>query len=914
MSEQHRFPRPFLLRSLLLAVVLPGAVLTGTLPAWSADQLERVVIVFKTHFDIGYTDLASNVLQRYRTSMIDEALEVCDRSRDLPPQQRFVWTLPGWPMAQITAPWPGQTEERQQRISAALQEGRFVVHGLPFTTHTELLEPEDLVRGLGFASRVSRVANLALPRDAKMTDVPCHSWILPTLLRHAGIEFLHLGCNAGSQSPEVPLLFWWEGPDGSRLLTMYVAEGYGTGLLPPADWPHRTWLALIHTGDNHGPPRPDEVTQLLQQLREKHPNVQIQIGRLADFADTLLAEAPQLPVVRGDMPDTWIHGPMCDPQGASLARTIRPAIASSESLNTLLRLWGGAVENIAPTVAAAYEQSLLYGEHTWGGALYWVTRYDQGEAMSYGQSWRKLRDEGKFDKLEASWAEHTAYIERARDLIQPALDKQLNTLSQSVNQQGTRLVVYNPLPWRRSGLVTITREKGAEPAASWLQAADDNACTTPVHRQDNCLQFVAHDVPAMGYRTFLPMDGQEHEQTIHCDPEAHTISSPHFRVQIDPRRGTVRSLVDTRSGREWVDQEATHKFGQYLYERFDHDQAAAFVKAYVKIDAAWAVTELGKPNLPPSEEVPYRAVVPGEFQVRYESTPVGVSAILKSSTDEQLTHRVTTRITAYDALPCVDIEMTLHDKPADPWPEAGWLCLPIQSTAGRVQLGRLGSIVDPTYDLVPGSNHHLFALHTGLSVTDSDGSALAICALDSPLVSLDEPGCWKYSKRNIPRTSHVYVNLFNNQWTTNFRLWNEGTWTSRVRIWSIDPNEIAAGRVAQAMTVSALEARYPLLSQVATGPAGPLPLVNSGPSLPANGILVTALGPNPDGSGTLLRLWDLAGNSGTCPLRLPASLQTPTIQQIDLRGNAADTALHPTGTELLINLQPFAPHSLLFEP
>ncbi len=52
------------------------------------------------------------------------------------------------------------------------------------------------------------------------------------------------------------MLFWWEGPDGSRLLTMYTAEGYGTGLKPPADWPHKTWLALIHTGDNHGPPDP----------------------------------------------------------------------------------------------------------------------------------------------------------------------------------------------------------------------------------------------------------------------------------------------------------------------------------------------------------------------------------------------------------------------------------------------------------------------------------------------------------------------------------------------------------------------------------------------------------------------------------------------------------------------------------
>lgn len=38
------------------------------------------------------------------------------------------------------------------------------------------------------------------------------------------------------------------------------------------------------------------------------------IGRLSDFADRLLAEDPDLPVVRGDMTDSWIHGPTSDPQ------------------------------------------------------------------------------------------------------------------------------------------------------------------------------------------------------------------------------------------------------------------------------------------------------------------------------------------------------------------------------------------------------------------------------------------------------------------------------------------------------------------------------------------------------------------------------------------------------------------------
>jgi alpha-mannosidase len=240
----------------LFASALGGRAVAADPPS---SPVREIVVVFKTHFDIGYTDLARNVVQKYRTTMIDQALAVVDQNRDLPPERQFVWTVAAWPMTKILEDWPGQTPRRKQAMLQAFKDGRFAVQALPFTVQTELEEPETLVRGLGFASRLTRDAGLPLPRGAKMTDVPGHSWILPTLLEHSGIHFLHVGCNGASSSPRVPLLFWWEGPDGSRLLTMYSAAGYGTGLQPPADWSHKTWLALIMSGDNAGPPKPDDV-------------------------------------------------------------------------------------------------------------------------------------------------------------------------------------------------------------------------------------------------------------------------------------------------------------------------------------------------------------------------------------------------------------------------------------------------------------------------------------------------------------------------------------------------------------------------------------------------------------------------------------------------------------------------------
>jgi hypothetical protein len=884
--------------SALAAVVLSAHATAADRAA--APRVERVIIAFKTHFDIGYTDMAVNVVQRYRTEMIDKALAVVDRTADLPPERRFVWTTPGWPMKKILEDWEGQTTERRQRVWQAYRDGRFVTHALPFTTHTELLEVEDLVRGLTFTSQLSRTAGLPLPRDAKMTDVPCHSWIMPTLLRHAGVDFLHLGCNAASSSPEVPMLFWWEGPDGSRVLTMYAAQGYGTGLVPPADWPYKTWLALIHTGDNAGPPPPDQVQTLLREAEQKLPGVQVRIGRLSDFSDAILAEQAAVPVVRGDMPDTWIHGPMCDPAGAQIARNVRPAIAGCEALQTQLRAWGVTASDTTAAIAGAYESSLLYGEHTWGGALYWVTSYAKQRNYSYGDAWKQDRAAGRFAKLDASWEEHTNYIRTARDLIVPAVASQTGSLAQAVSVAGPRIVVYNPLPWPRDGIVRVAVDK---PAFAALRATDGEE-TIAIERDGAAVRFAARAVPAMGYRTYVPAPAAADGTSLRADEREAVLESPFCKAAIDIARGTLCSLVDKRTGRELVDGAASPGAGQYLYERFDADQVKSFVAAYVKLNVDWAINELGKPSLPPAGQVPYRAASPEKFTAAFTRTPVSVSATLNAAAGSGCPHPVTTRFTLYRDLPCADIELVLHNKPADPWPEAGWLCLPLKVASPQFRLGRQASIVDPARDIVRGTNRHLLAVTGGLTVTDPVGGGVGLCSLDNPLLSLDTPGCWKYSRDFVPRQSRVYVNLFNNQWTTNFRLWNEGTWTARVRLWAV-----AAYDAQSSLVMPAAEARSPLLAGFADGAAGSLPTTRCGLELSAPAPLVTAFGRNPDGDGIVLRLWEHAGRTGSCEVRLPPGLATRAAQPVDLRGQPRGTAVRVDAGRFTVPLRPFAPAS-----
>lgn len=847
-----------------------------------SPRLEEIILVFKTHFDIGYTDMAARVVERYQTSMIDSALDVVDDSRDLPEERKFVWTIPGWPMSKILEDWDGQTPERKRRLMAAFREGRFVVHGLPFTTHTETLSEEDLVRGLAYSTDLSRVAGLTLPRDAKMTDVPCHSWIVPTLLAHAGIQFLHIGTNSGSSDPKLPLLHFREGPDGSRVLTMHV-NGYGTGCTPPRDWPYRTWLGLIHTGDNHGPPRPDEVRQILNEIGQRMPAVKVRIGRLSDFAQAILGKEnlDAIPVVRGDTPDTWIYGPMCDPQGRIAARRAHANLPTAESLTTMLESWHvEAPQNTDQrtpwqSLREGYEQSLLYGEHTWGASLGWV-----GHALPWGPDWQQRTDE-RHRRMVVSWDEHSAYANKALAISTSLLDRQLKRLSQSIDSDQPRAAVYNPLPWKRDGLALIDGET----------------------------HFV-HDVPPMGYRTLFSADSepQQHETDLKAEGLAGTrvLQNQFFRLTADLRMGRVISLVDSRAGRELVRQDS-EGLGGFLYERFSADQCDQFMHDYALIFPKWVTTQFTKPELP--RDVPYRAAGPGAATHVIELRSGDYRAIRFTYRDDPVLpcQQMEYEIRLYDATPLIDISLVITGKRPDTWPEAGWMSLPLNIKQPNFRLSRLGGIVDPKKDVIPGSNRHLFWLHHGLAVYGSDGYGVGVCPFDAPLVSLGEPGCWRFSWDYLPEKPDVFVNLFNNQWNTNFRLWNEGSWRQTVRLWTFEHYDAEASLIRPA-----LEARFPLVGRTAldAGKHGNQPIEATGLQLSRRNVLVTSFGVDPASQKLMLRLWEQAGEDGPCVITLPKSLNIQSAQPCDLRGRPLGHPLAVEGCSLQVNVRHNAPLNL----
>lgn len=380
--------------------------------------VQKIVLVFKTHFDIGFTDLAENVIRDYAGPMLRQVIETCRATEDQGPL-RYVWTMPAWPLWTIAERCGPDLRPELERL---IENGQIVWHALPFTSHTDFCAPEEFMQGLQYARLLSERYGKPLPLSGKMTDVPGHGLMLPELLDQAGIRFLHLGCNEFATPPQVPPLFFWESPAGGRVLTMYSKGGYGTSLLPPEDWPFPVWMALMHTHDNCGPQSAELIAGLAAQARAACPGAEVVCGTMDDFYRELSrCDLSGVPVVTEDLADTWIHGVGAYPaevsqvrEGRLLARKLHRACFAR------LAAGGGEIPGLQALWDRYDEAVCLFGEHTWGAD---VKTWLGPDRVYEKEAFQAARTTERCQFMERSWAEQRARAETAGSLLREIAGK-----------------------------------------------------------------------------------------------------------------------------------------------------------------------------------------------------------------------------------------------------------------------------------------------------------------------------------------------------------------------------------------------------------------------------------------------------------------------------------------------------------
>lgn len=346
--------------------------------------INKVLIVFKTHLDIGFTDFASVVKQKYFDVFIPNAIQTARELKERNADASFKWTTGSWLIAEYLRINAGS--EKAEALRSAIRSGDICWHGLPCTTHTEIMTGELFDYGLSLSRKLDAefgVRTIA----AKMTDVPGHTKCIIPQLKKAGIELLHIGVNPASAVPDVPEIFRWE-YRGERITVIYNGE-YGN-LTPLGDT--GTALYFAHTNDNLGGQTADEVIETFRTLRAQFPHAELTAANLNDAALVLREIEDALPVIGDEIGDSWIHGTATDPKKIMQFRA-------------MCRLYADMPEGEDKETLA--RGLLMIPEHTWG--LDEKTHLHD-ETHFAKEAFRACRELPNFRKMEASWQEQRQFL------------------------------------------------------------------------------------------------------------------------------------------------------------------------------------------------------------------------------------------------------------------------------------------------------------------------------------------------------------------------------------------------------------------------------------------------------------------------------------------------------------------------
>lgn len=340
--------------------------------------MKEVLLIFKTHLDIGFTDFSKNILHKYLNEYIPNAIRVGYELKGT--RTPFVWTVGSWLV------WQALKNDSDGTVEKAIRDGILRWHALPFTTHTELMDTALFTYGVELSKRLDARFGTHTT-GAKMSDVPGHTVGIVPIMKQNGITFLHIGVNPATPLPAVPPLFRWK-CDNDEIRVMYQGD-YGQDF-DLGD----TVVVFSHTGDNHGPQNAEQVIKAYNELWEKYPDCEIKVGSISDIAERVEA-ITDLPVIEGEIGDTWIHGLGTDPQKVSRFKKVQRHLASC----------GTVKEDLTDSL-------LLVPEHTWGLDIKKQFHYDR-----YYSHEDILRMREECATVEASWNEQRSYVEAAEKIL-----------------------------------------------------------------------------------------------------------------------------------------------------------------------------------------------------------------------------------------------------------------------------------------------------------------------------------------------------------------------------------------------------------------------------------------------------------------------------------------------------------------
>ena len=92
--------------------------------------MQKVIVVSKTHLDLGFTDYAEHIYHKYLDEFIPNAVSIANEL-NADGSKRFVWTTGSWLLKEALK---NGSEQNRQALLQGLRSGNIAPHAMPFTT------------------------------------------------------------------------------------------------------------------------------------------------------------------------------------------------------------------------------------------------------------------------------------------------------------------------------------------------------------------------------------------------------------------------------------------------------------------------------------------------------------------------------------------------------------------------------------------------------------------------------------------------------------------------------------------------------------------------------------------------------------------------------------------------------------
>ena len=795
------------------------------------------------HTDVGYTDLQERCLEVHRKNL-DAALARLATHPD------YHWSAEC--ALQVLSYVENRSPAAGDALVQAIRDGKVGFGAVFANLLTGILDHETFARVIWPAGLFARERGLGY-LSAQITDVPGQTLTFPTVLAASGVRYLASGPNPERAVPLLPeaeatrykllgewtpypQLYWWEGPDGSRVLH-WRAYHYGDALRFGFDVSAETmarrlsdWLltnpvlvspgypydvALLYGAQWDNALMDERLVENLEEFRRRYAFPRIVAGRAEDFfRDVERRFGAKLPVRRGDSGLYWEDGAAST--AVELARYRAAQLAARAA--DLLALWderteahdaegAGRTRRRADERRQIWRDLLLFGEHTWGAA----------ESVS--------DPDGR--QTVAQWEYKRRFLDGAIAALAQQVTGALLRIGHATGTGAGRLV-FNASSWPRSDLLRL-------PDGAGRRLVSDGREWPAVDLPDGSALVVARDIPALGYLALAERAGSPNPPKD--DGTALEAQAGRFHVVLDPGTGAIRSLTGGE-GRERVKPGAWSGLNELVY-------VTGGARSGLWTDGAREHLAVA-PTL--------RAATARLDSVRRERLP-GICARLVVARKLDGFPAITSSVTLYDELPWIDIENRIS-KTATLEKEALYVAFPFAFTKPTVEvevpLGRM----TVEQDQQAGScrdwycHAHWVWLHEGTE-------GLLWSGPDTPLFTLNDivRGQWR---RQIAPDGTLLAYAMNNYWHTNYAARQGGEFVCRFRISLLPPppNADAAEPVRRGW--AACDPLY--VSAPYTNPGvGPLGAKDSALSIADAGVLVVGAKPADDGEGAVVKLLDVTG-------------------------------------------------------